>query len=293
MNMCTGFALGQALANIGKQVRICLDMVDTAPTPGQSLVIKDVTYQKSLRWTDQGPTSIAEFKDLVDRLRTESGVEYTIQLGPILEPRFRTLGLRAACPRPGCGLADKHGLTNTYTETRVIFSCPHHGPYEIHFGPNCDMSALELNTPLRNMVRNVAFATDPTTAWIQVVGRDYAGFYQEQLLWRPLHGEFAPVIIYSPLILDWSGAKVSKSLYLTDGAYNYLAEHGLAYLLSYRDWRASGRDVGDLYQIAQEWVRDSKRLFRDYTLYQLHGQLERMAEAIRLPENARNAFLGA
>ncbi|KAG8413779.1 hypothetical protein J3458_012271, partial [Metarhizium acridum] len=79
-----------------------------------------------------------------------------------------------------------------------------------------DVSKLELNTPMRNLLRNRLFGADQTAHWIQVVGADYAGFYQEQLLWRPVSNNpptKVPLIVYSPAILDWSGAKLSKSLY--------------------------------------------------------------------------------
>ncbi|KAI9812831.1 MAG: hypothetical protein M1826_002752 [Phylliscum demangeonii] len=127
-------------------------VVDTAPSPGKSLVIKDVTEQKSLRSTDQGRECMADFKDLADRLRTGSGIEYSIHTQAEIPP-----------------------------------------------------------------------------------GDD---------------------------------------------------------LLSYRDWRASGRDVADLYRIAQEWVRDTKRLFRDHTWYQLHARLESMAATKRGSGTARSALLG-
>ena len=74
-------------------------------------------------------------------------------------------------------------------------------------------------------------------AHMRVTGSDYSGIYQEQLffrqlaLLRPFLSPAAraaydtlgpPVFAYAPLVLDWSGAKLSKSLYVKRGAYAYL-----------------------------------------------------------------------
>ena len=55
----------------------------------------------------------------------------------------------------------------------------------------------------------------------------------EQLLWRYIALGEAPLIVYVPLIIDWSGAKLSKSLYVQSGAYQYLKDQGMDYLVSY------------------------------------------------------------
>ena len=52
---------------------------------------------------------------------------------------------------------------------------------------------------------------------IRITGGDYSGFYQEELLYKvaslcDFKVDKLPMIIYCPQILDWSGAKLSKSL---------------------------------------------------------------------------------
>ena len=66
--------------------------------------------------------------------------------------------------------------------------------------------------------------TDLSHEWIRVTGSDYAGFYQEQLLYRCVSAlgfilTDMPIIIYAPLVLDWSGAKLSKSMCVKRNAY--------------------------------------------------------------------------
>ena len=51
------------------------------------------------------------------------------------------------------------------------------------------------------------------------------------------------MIAYAPLTLDWSGSKLSKSLYVSNGAYEYLKEAGMGYLLSFEEMKKMGRRV--------------------------------------------------
>ena len=78
------------------------------------------------------------------------------------------------------------------------------------------------------------------------------------------------IIVYTPLISDWSGSKVSKSLYLQKAAYDYLYQAGQEYLLSYAVFRTEGRDLNVLWQEIEKWVEEPYRLFRGYGLHYLH-----------------------
>jgi hypothetical protein len=303
INICTAFSLAKALRDKGNKVSISMDLVDTAPTPEQGFIHNGISYQRSLRFTKHSVEFEGEFKSLVERLHELSGIEFKLrkqsdimagpgmkhilqdivkhhnELGPIIEPRYKRLGLRSACPEPDCGLCDKHGLTNKYGENSIIFICPIHGAYSVSLLEDNGIKALELNTPLRSLVRTLVFNEDPDTSWIQVKGRDYAGFYTEQLMWRPLMGRCRPVVFYSPLVLDWSGAKISKSL-VVQHAYQYLHQQGLIYLLSYSAYQEAGRDIKDIYQIVRSWVLDPKKLFRDYTIFQIHLEIQSLSHPI-------------
>ena len=147
---------------------------------------------------------------------------------------------------------------------------------------------------------------------MRVTGADYSGMYQEQLffrqlsLLRPLLAPSAraaldtygpPLIVYAPLILDWSGAKLSKSLYVREGAYRYLEDPAvaLAGVLGYRAMVAEGRDRRVLFRMVEEWVRDPKKLHRPYTVEYIRltflaaagGLPEAEAEAAGNPNRAR------
>ena len=53
-----------------------------------------------------------------------------------------------------------------------------------------------------------------------------------------------PFILYSPLVTDWSGSKLSKSLYVKEKAYGYLKEQALDYLIDYSNFKKIFGDEG-------------------------------------------------
>ena len=99
---------------------------------------------------------------------------------------------------------------------------------------------LEYNTPLRNLIRAIIYgkineSNDYDYQIIRITGNDYARFYQEELLYKVgalLNYNITkfPIIVYCPLVTDWSGAKLSKSLYVKEGAYKDLPK----YLINYK-----------------------------------------------------------
>lgn len=72
-------------------------------------------------------------------------------LGPHLSPRTNKLAIRAACPHPSCGMADKHGINNQYCEGHITFLCPNHGVFSVNQASlrdlERDLERLEFNTP--------------------------------------------------------------------------------------------------------------------------------------------------
>jgi len=134
----------------------------------------------------------------------------------------------------------------------------------------------------------VAGGREKSREWVhmRVTGADYAGMYSEQLLFGQLpdlstalgFGAIRfprPVIAYAPLVLDWAGSKLSKSLYVTEGAYKYLQDAGLGYLLSFDEMKKSGRDHRILFGEVARWLEDPKRLFRSFTIEYLQRVFER------------------
>ena len=68
-------------------------------------------------------------------------------------------------------------------------------------------------------------------------------------MWRLLDKPIdAPLIFYSPQILGWSGAKLFKSMYVSEGAYECLRNGRLAYLLDLEKLFAAERAMEGFYE---------------------------------------------
>lgn len=235
------------------------------------------------------------YSELLELLRGFTDVDYTIRrqsdfnsqqgispilrrivqnketLGPILDPERGLLRMRVACS--DCELTDKKGINNKYHDDRMESYCPEHGWFETSFDD--ESSKFEYNTPLRNLIRGIVYGSDNQNEavpfeWMRVTGSDYAGYYQEQLLYRAASilgtpAEELPAIVYAPLVVDWSGAKLSKSLYVKENAYKDLPQ----YLINYDKFREKRGEGGvrKMFNEVSSWLEDSFKLFRSYSVY--------------------------
>ncbi|XHG08681.1 hypothetical protein AWENTII_011775 [Aspergillus wentii] len=304
-----GFALAAALKKeFQRDIKAKFLYVDSAPSPGQDININGVRYQKSLKHTGDFGANQAAFTKVLDEMSALSGVPYDIEtqnfwrsnpafgailrdivgrhktLGPHMSPETGKLAIRASCTHEGCGLADKHGMNNKYHDNNITFVCPEHGDHHIDLTSPQDLDRLEFNTPLRNLIRILICSRDPNTSWIMCTGADYAGFYQEQLTWRLLERPAsAPVIFYAPLVLDWSGGKLSKSMYVKQGAYKYLRDSGRSYVLDTDAFFRNEGGLKALFEEVQDWVENPYKLFRNYSVEYLDTQL--ISRGMKLIEN--------
>ncbi|KAF2966453.1 hypothetical protein GQX73_g7120 [Xylaria multiplex] len=292
-------------------VAVLITFVDTAPVKDQGVKLKGIHYQRSYRdvpdalgrymadyqevlrflslWSGV-PFSVAVQSDLFSNPVMPSLVNYMISqraiLGPQLSPKYGSLAIRAACPIPGCGLVEKHGRLNEYQAGddnqygSITFHCPVHGSHTVRLSRSEEVARLEANTPTRNLLRSMSHLLDTSAHHIRVTGSDYTGMYQETLLYRPLAAWSGitglasgrtPHILYAPLITDWSGAKLSKSLYVRDGAYGFMKLLGTGAFCSYAQLRDrfgadNGEGVRKVWEEVQRWVEDPKKLFRTFSL---------------------------
>ena len=280
------------------EVIVSLDLVDTAPDNAERIERGDgLQYQRSHRSTNAHQKFLPDYKELMSQLSTRYGVEVHIttqhdlmsspylcdvlleilsverDIRSELAPEKEALALRRACPVPGCGIAEKHGIRNRYhlngRHSTIEFYCPDHGYHQVSLSNPDEVKTIEMNTPLRNLVRTRIYAKDtedsrkdpgaPLRMHMKVTGADYAGFYQEQLLWRQLSrlpNPTPPVVFYTPLITDWAGSKISKSLYVKDGAYKYLKDTNMEYVLSYEKMKEHGVDIEKVFDLIEEWMKD-------------------------------------
>lgn len=287
--MALSFCLAQHLAQEGLQPTVVLDFWDNAKA--EQTIIDGLPYQKGLRDTGRLGDILKEYYEVLGFFSTHFDVSYRVRmerdflreakipdvvrsiiknrssLGLSLSPSTGDIALRSACPVLGCGLVDKYGKRNIYDEAGdlVHFMCPLHGTFSVSLATECPR--LQFNCQLFNLVIG-RFYEDAPFGYVQICGGDYAGFWQEQLLWRHLSKHL--LIVYTPLIMDWSGSKLSKSLYLKDDAYGYLKEAGMEYMLAYSEFKARGMRLEVVCDEVDLWVREPFRLFRPYSVHYMH-----------------------
>lgn len=292
---CLAFSLANMLKEYDNELEISVlfEMVDTAPAIAK--MVNNNKYQISLRDSGEMDKYIDQYYEILDQLSELSEISYEVRgqsdfnkhysipsivkkiidnrevLAPILEPKKQILRIRAACPT--CGMTDKQGIENTFAGNKMICLCPEHGKFEVDI---CQESyRLEYNTPLRNLVRGLVYLTDNEDKntefqWLRITGADYAGFYQEQLLYKTTdllgyNVSKLPMILYAPLVTDWSGAKLSKSLYVKEGAYKYLP----SFMINYDNLRKEKGTMGlaRVYAEVHSWLEEPYKLFRNYSIY--------------------------
>ena len=287
------FALGAKLREeLSKDTEVFFEVIDTAPFKTKE--IEGIKYQISLRASGVADLYLVQYEELLAKLSSLTRIRYQLRrqeefnnqtcisdllhkialnkniLAPILDPEKEKLRIRVACQK--CGLTDKQSVKTIIEDNGIQSYCPEHGWFNTKY---TESSKFEYNTPLRNLIRALIYAednknTDNGFEWLRITGSDYAGFYQEQLLYKPasLLGYNAanlPIILYSPLITDWSGAKLSKSLYVKSGAYQYLP----SYIVNYEHFKERFGESGveKLYKEVLSWVENPYKLFRNYSVY--------------------------
>jgi hypothetical protein len=159
--------------------------------------------------------------------------------------------VQAPCPVPNCGLVKKYAKQTEYDIEHDCchFICTHHGPFTLSIENNS--SRFQFNTELRTLIIG-HFYSSSAKGYIEVSGSDFAGSQQEQVIW--CHLQSSIIILYTPLIVNWSGSKISKSLYLRKEAYGYLQQAGQEYLCSYKVMKAQGKKINVLCDEVDLWI---------------------------------------
>lgn len=287
-----------------------ITFVDTAPVLSNVSEVEGVSYQRSYRDVPGAlATYIDDYYHALNSMSQWSGIpfqtkyqsdffshpelpgllawmtEHRQRLAPQLSPKYHALALRAACPVPGCGMAEKHGRLNVYPPGQILFRCPRHGVHGVDLAQPAEVARLEANTPARNLLRSLTHMLDETTHHVRVTGADYAGTYQETCLYRPLAvwaqtmrraAGRTPHILYAPLVVDWSGAKLSKSLYKREGGYGAMKALGMEALCSYAKLRSEYGEDGlrRLWEEVERWFAEPHKLFRaSYSIEYFKGIL--------------------
>jgi hypothetical protein len=305
----SAFALARLFEDtFGKPATVLLDMLDNAPA--RTTVIDSVEYSLCLSHAIDGGHSAADANtEPVRRLaawaarRAEIGFRFRRYSQIQAQPRFRhgladilsrpeayeplfspsghRLRVRPVCPR--CGLVDKAARTVQVRQDNgltLAFSCGYHGSQAVRLD---DLAAvIDANTPIRTVLRSLCFSRDRDQQGVETVvlnGGDWAGAWMQRVYFDGLHqlgcsGLRVPFNIFTPQILDDSGAKLSKTIYLARGAYAEIPPAWTSMAAFEERFGAVGLNM--LWDEISGWARSPEKFFRNYSVGYLEyafGQL--------------------
>ena len=296
--MCA-FALGKRLnRTFGLDVEVEFDELENST--GKIVEIDDEKYVYSLdncileNGLSKAETYMVYYCDLFEKLKEYSKIDYHIRtydeyqrqkavretivrivkdydyFANLLCSKDKKLHFRIKCPK--CGLENKSYKELSYkvSDENVCFTtqCPNHGVYTVNINSN-NSDFLDMNTQLRDLTKGVLLNTyDDDILPIMLDGGDWAGVWTNRIHIRGLnrlgHIE-GPLRLYAPLLLDWSGAKFSKSLYEEDGTYDYLSNKGFDHYANFLD-RYHEDGLIKLWDEVSLWMEDPKKFFRNYSI---------------------------
>ena len=139
---------------------------------------------------------------------------------------------------------------------------------------------FDMNVPLRYLVKILYLIEkdkEENILSIIVDGGDWSGMWPLRVYMEPLlklKKEGVPNIIYTPTILDWSGSKLSKRMYVGNQAYREYLKEGL---INYSEFYNQYGEIGfeRLYNEINSWVLEPKKFIRDYTLEYIEAILNK------------------
>lgn len=204
---------------------------------------------------------------------------------PIVAPADGIVRIRPRCPQ--CRLMEKSAknlrITAGNGEVHLDSRCPIHGRYRETIDVTDTDGWYDANTPVRSIQKGFLLSAerdlyDACSASID--GADWGGAWHAHVL-APALATLGipatewPVSIFTPLVLDRSGGKLSKTLYVRYGpAYADLPEAflNLDILLDHH-----GDDALDaIWTETTRWAAEPRRLHRTYTV-------DYLADLIRTP----------
>jgi hypothetical protein len=193
----------------------------------------------------------------------------------IVAPADGIVRIRPRCPY--CRLMEKSARSLTIaTGPNVVHldsRCPVHGTYRETIDITGGEGWYDANTPVRSIQKGFLLAAERNlheACSVSIDGSDWGGAWHAHVLAPALAaldiptGEW-PVSIFTPLILDRTGGKLSKTLYVRYGAdYADLPEAFLNLDTLLND---HGDDIlNTLWTEVTRWASEPRRLNRAYTV---------------------------
>jgi hypothetical protein len=318
----TAFALARLFQEtFGTPATVLLDMLDNAPA--QTIVIDGIEYTLCLSHAIDGGRSAAEantepVRRLAEWASQRAGTRFGLRcyaeiqaqpgfrhgladilsrpavFEPLFSPSEHLLRVRPVCPR--CGLVDKAVRTIHVRHhgdgLALAFRCGYHGGQTARLDD--PTAVIDANTPVRTVLRSLCFSRDRDehgTETIVLNGGDWAGAWMQRVYFDGLHqlgccGTQVPFNIFTPQILDDTGAKLSKTIYLTPGAYADVPPAWTSMQAFEHRFGSVGLEA--LWDEISRWVRSPQKFFRNYSV----RYLEYLFGQMSADERATVAFSG-
>lgn len=317
VTMLTVFAFARHAADVlALPASIIFDALENAPA--EQVTIDGDTYTRNVGdLIDSGDLDRAErtggFERLLAWASDRSGLPYEFRpygtyqglrpvreclhmiashqddFAPIVAPRDGVIRIRPRCPE--CRLMQKSAADLTITAlsgaVRLHSRCPRHGRYieTVHIDGG---GWYDANTPVRSIQKGCLLAAERDlydACSVSVDGADWGGSWHANIL-APALAQLHipprdwPVSVFTPLITDHTGGKLSKTLYVARGTYADLPEAflNLDILLSQH-----GDQVLDvIWAEVVRWAAEPRRIHRGYTIDYLASPLRQTPTAGQL-----------
>jgi hypothetical protein len=191
---------------------------------------------------------------------------------PMMSPSEGVLRVRPVCST--CGLVDKTATNVRFQDeggrSEVSFTCPHHGLVAISLLDS--EGVIDANAPIRTVLRSLCFASDRSARRLETIvvnGSDWAGVWMQRVYFDGLcalgcTGTSIPLNVFTPQILDNSGAKLSKTIYLGGDAYREFDRAWVSSTAFRNRFGEVGLDV--LWAEIASWIESPAKFFRNYSL---------------------------
>lgn len=189
----------------------------------------------------------------------------------LLSPADNVLHIRTICPVCGLGKKNVNSLSEVHDDKGVGLKgyCPIHGKYNVIVRSN-NSDYIDINTQLRDLTKGYAMIMEDkinNTLTIMLDGGDWSGMWAQRMHTEGLVelgiNEF-PIRYFAPVILDWSGAKFSKSMYLKNDAYKDINSAFINYNNFVKTYGENG--IVLLWNEVKSWINDPKKFFRNYSV---------------------------
>lgn len=281
---------------------VIFDALDNAPA--ENIEIDGDTYTRTVSdLIDSGhldPTErVSGFERLLNWAAARSGVRYQFrpysvyqslrpvrtclhtiatrleEFRPIVAPADGIVRVRPRCPN--CRLMDKAAKHLTITAgdgvVHLDSRCPAHGRYRETIDITGTNGWYDANTPVRSIQKGALLSAERETyqaCSVSIDGADWGGTWHSHIL-APALATLGippaqwPVSIFTPLVLDRTGGKLSKTLYVRYGAaYADLPEAFLDLDILLNN---HGNDALDaLWAETSRWATEPRRLHRAYNV---------------------------